>query len=109
MVNVVKPMVNVHLVNVVVSMVGVVRPMNTVELVVNRNSVNVKILLLPKRPSPPLLLLILPFQRLLKVDVDPSMVTVQLVNVVVCMVGVVHLIHTADLDVNLNLESVIRL
>ena len=135
--------VNVHLENAVVNMVIVVRPMNTVERVVNPNLVNVttllpqkKLLLLkrllqPKKLLPKkllirrlllqrrlpqlksqqlkrLLLLNLLFQPLPMVDVVKPMVNVPLVNVVVSMVGVVNQILIVVLDVNQNLESVIK-
>jgi len=119
MVNIVEKTVNTHPVNAVVNTVIVVRQIITVERVVNLNLVNVRILRLPPKLKPPLklklpprlrlLLLQLPFQFLLLVNVVRSMVNVHLVNVVVSMVGVVRLMLTVEKVVNPNLENVIKL
>ena len=104
MVNVVKKMENVHLVNVVVNMVGVVKLMIIVLLQkdVNLNSENVMKILVPL-PHP----LLLPHQM---VNVVKRMENVHLAIVVVSMVGVVKLMTIVLFlrDVNLHLVNVTK-
>jgi len=103
MVNVVKKMENVHLVNVVVNMVGVVKLMIIVLLQkdVNLNLENVMkiILLLPLFLFPPM------------ISVVKNMENVHRINAVVNTAGVVKLMITVLFrkDVNQNLENVMKI
>jgi len=98
-------MENVLLDNVVVSMVGVVKPMTTVPMVVNLNLEIVTVLRLHL-----LIPVLQPLYHLLKEDVGKTMENVLLGNVVVNMIGVVKLMTIVQYlkVVKVNLEYVIN-